>query len=62
MADDKSKRGGADRRRVAADQNYEVRCFARKHSISKAGAEKIIKQTGASREKANAAAEKLKSR
>jgi hypothetical protein len=58
MADSKSKRGGADRRRVAASQPYEVSYFARKHGLSREQAEKIIKQTGGDREKANAAAQK----
>lgn len=52
------KRGGADRRRVAAGQPYEVGYFARKHGLSREQAEKIIKQTGGDREKANAAAQK----
>ena len=39
MADDKSKRGGPDRRRVAGDEGYEVNYFARKHGISTQQAE-----------------------
>ena len=60
MADSKTKRGGADRRRVAAGEGYEVRYFARKHAISKDQAEQLIKTVGNDREKLNAAAEKLK--
>lgn len=60
MADDKAKRGGADRRQVAAGQGYEVNYFARKHGIGKDQAEKLIKRIGNDREKLNAAAEKLK--
>jgi hypothetical protein len=60
MADDKSKRGGADRRTVAGGEGYEVSYFARKHGISKDQAEGLIKRVGNDREKLNAAAEKLK--
>ena len=35
MADNKAKRGGADRRTVAAGEGYEVNYFARKHGITK---------------------------
>lgn len=59
MADDKSKRGGGDRNRVAAGQGYEVNYFARKHGISSAKAREIIKRVGNDREKLNAAAEKI---
>ena len=60
MADDKSKRGGGDRARVAAGEGYEVRYFARKHGISKDEAEQLIKKVGNNREKLNEAAGKLK--
>lgn len=60
MADDKSKLGGADRRRVAAGEGYEVNYFARKHGITKQQAEDLIKKVGNDREKLNAAAAKLK--
>lgn len=62
MADDKSKRGKADRSRVAGGEGYEVNYFARKHGIDKAAAEKLIKQIGNNRDKLNTAAEKLKKR
>ena len=61
MADDRSKKGGADRRQVAAGEGYEVRYFARKHAISKEQAETLIAKVGNDREKLNAAAAKLKS-
>lgn len=61
MADDKSKKGAADRRQVAAGEGYEVRYFARKHGISTDQAEKLIARVGNDREKLNAAASKLKS-
>ena len=60
MADNKAKRGGADRRRIAAKEPYEVSYFRRKHGITLEQARKIIKDTGGDREKANAAAERAK--
>jgi len=60
MADDKSKRGNADRRRVDGGEGYEVAYFARKHGITKDQAEGLIKRIGNDRTKLNAAAEKLK--
>ena len=60
MPDDKSKRGGADRRRVAAGQPYEVSYFARKHGITTDQARKIIARCGSDREKANKEAERVK--
>jgi hypothetical protein len=60
MADDKTKTGGADRKRVAADQQYEVSYFARKHKISSVDARSIIQQAGNSRDKANDLASKSK--
>ena len=59
MADDKSKRGGQDRRRVAAGEGYEVSYFARKHGISSQQARDLIGRIGNDRGKLNAAAEKL---
>src|SRR5688572_23122566 len=46
MADDKSRTGGPDRRRVAAKQPYEVGYFASKHHISRAEAREIIQKAG----------------
>ena len=59
MADNKSKRGGTDRRRVAGGEGYEVNYFARKHGISKDQAQKLIDRVGNDREKLNAAATRL---
>ena len=59
MADDKSKRGGGDRARVAKGEGYEVRYFARKHGISREQAEQLISRVGNDRAKLNAAAETL---
>ena len=60
MADDKSKRGGADRRRVAANEPYEVGYFARKHGITREQAQKLIDRIGGDRDKLNAEAAKLR--
>jgi hypothetical protein len=60
MADDKSKRGGQDRKRVAGGEGYEVSYFARKHGLSTDQARDLIKQVGNDREKLNAAAQKMK--
>lgn len=60
MADNKSKRGAADRRKVAGGEGYEVNYFARKHGISKDQAQDLIKRVGNDRDKLNAAAQKLK--
>ena len=60
MSDDKTKRSGADRDRVAAGEGYEVECFAKKHGITVAQAEALIKQHGNSRDKLDAAARQLK--
>jgi hypothetical protein len=59
LADDKSKRGGADRRRIAGGQAYEFSYFARKHSITTEQARNIIERCGNDREKANGEAEKI---
>lgn len=60
MADDKTKRGGADRRTVAAGEGYEVGYFAKKHGITRDQAQDLIKKVSNDREKLNAAAQKLK--
>lgn len=60
MSDNKSKRGGADRRKVAGGEGYELSYFARKHGISKEQAAGLIRKIGNDREKLNAAAAKLK--
>jgi hypothetical protein len=59
MVDSKSKRGGADRRRVAGGQGYEVSYFARKHGISADQARRLIDKVGNDRDKLNKAAAKL---
>ncbi|RZJ97483.1 MAG: DUF3606 domain-containing protein [Novosphingobium sp.] len=58
MSDDKTKQG-QDRKLVAGGEEYEVRHFADKHAISIDQAEKLIAEHGNSREKLDAAAQKL---
>jgi hypothetical protein len=61
MADDKTKTGGADRRRVALDQPYEVEDFHQKHKhLSHEDAKRIIRETAGDRARADAAAEQLR--
>ena len=59
MADDEAKRGAADRRTVAADEDYEVSYFAHKHGLSLDVARKLIDELGNDRAKLDAAAEEL---
>jgi hypothetical protein len=56
--DDKTKRGTADRIRVAGGEPYEVNYFARKHGLTTARARAIITQAGSDRAKANALAKR----
>ncbi|MEG8223273.1 DUF3606 domain-containing protein [Sphingomonas sp. HH69] len=59
MADDKSKRGGADRRTVAGGEGYEVDYFAEKHGLTREQAQDLITRVGNDREKLDAEAEKI---
>jgi hypothetical protein len=59
MPDNKSKRGKADRSRVAGDEGYEVKYFDNKHGITREQARGVIKKVGNNRDKLNRAAEKL---
>jgi hypothetical protein len=59
MADDKRKRGGRDRSRVAKGQGYEVNYFATKHNLTRQQARDLIDRIGNDRNRLNAAAEKL---
>jgi hypothetical protein len=59
MADDKTKRGAADRSRVAGNQPYEVAYFAKKHGITQAQARALIKKHGNMRKTLDAAARRL---
>jgi hypothetical protein len=60
MSDDKKKRGGQDRGRVAAEEPYEVNYFAKKHGLSAQQAREIIEKHGPNRNKLNAAAARVK--
>jgi hypothetical protein len=46
MADDETKTGEADRRRVAGGHDYEVGYFARKHAITTEQARELIAWIG----------------
>lgn len=58
--DNPMKRGAADRNRVAADQGYELRYFARKHGLTTAQANDLIRRIGNDRAKLNEAAVRLR--
>jgi hypothetical protein len=60
MADSPEKRGAADRRRVAGDQDYEVSYFAKRHGITIEQAKMLIQKFGNDRAKLDAAAAELK--
>jgi hypothetical protein len=60
MSDDKTNRGAQDRARVAGDEPYEIEYFARKHGITVEQARQLIREVGNSREKLDAAAQRLK--
>ena len=55
MADDKSKRGGRDRDRVSAEEDYEVRHFANKVGLTVQQVRDLIKQHGNDRKTLEAA-------
>ena len=57
MPDDKMKRGGEDRARVASGQQYQVAYFAKKHGLLAAAAREILVVAGTSRRRADALAE-----
>lgn len=59
MADDKSQRGGTDRRTVAGGEAYEVDYFAEKHGLSRDQAQALIDRVGNDRKKLDAEAEKI---
>ena len=60
MSDDKSKSGAADRRTVAAGEDYELDAFAQKHGLSRDQARDLVKQHGNDRRTLDQAAEGLK--
>jgi hypothetical protein len=54
VLDNRSYRGRRSRSRAAAGDAYEASYFARKHGISRAQAERIIRRARGSRLRANA--------
>ncbi|WIJ25175.1 DUF3606 domain-containing protein [Devosia sp. RR2S18] len=60
MPDNRDLTGGADRKRLAAEQQYELSYFASRHGLSTDEARQIIEEAGPSREAADAAAERRK--
>ena len=51
MADDKSKTGGPDRKRVSGSERYEIQYEAEKQGVSPGVIRSAIKKAGPSREK-----------
>ena len=60
MTDDNTRREVSSPSRVAGDQGYELRYFARKHGLSTAQAMDLIRRIGNDRAKLNEAAVRLK--
>jgi hypothetical protein len=51
MSDDRTKRSGQDRTRVAGGQDWEVSYMTQKYNVSKQEVEDAVKAVGNSREK-----------
>lgn len=49
MADDKTKRGSADRSKVASKEAYEVKYLADKHGVTQKAVLDAVKKAGVSR-------------
>lgn len=60
MADDRTKRDFRDRERVSADQDYEVRYFAKQHRITPEQVRELITQHGNARKTLEREARKLR--
>jgi hypothetical protein len=60
MSDDKSKRGPADRSRVAGGEKWEVSYVAKKLNVSEQAVKEAIKKVGPSRERVEAELKKRK--
>ena len=54
MADDKKKRGGADRRLIALSEPYEVAYWSKKFKITPARLKTVVKKVGRSAKKVEA--------
>jgi hypothetical protein len=62
MSDDKSKIGMPDRRRVAANDDYEVGYLAEQYGLNREQVRRLIAQVGNHREKLEKAARELMGR
>jgi hypothetical protein len=62
MSDDKSKIGMPDRRRVAANDDYEVGYLAEQYGLNREQVRRLIAQVGNDREKLEKAARELMGR
>jgi hypothetical protein len=60
VADDKTKRDFRDRNRVSADEDYEVRYFAKQHRITPDQVRELIVAHGNDRKKLEREARKLR--
>jgi len=60
MADDKTKRGGQDRARTSAMQDYEVKYLAQKHGVTQKAVKEALQKVGSSRAKVEAELRKSK--
>lgn len=60
MNDDIEDRGAAAQSKVADDQGYELRYFARKHGLTTAQAMDLIRRIGKDRARLNEAAVRLR--
>jgi hypothetical protein len=54
MADDPTKRGGADRKRINVNQPYEIRHWARKFNVTRRALREAVETVGPSVEKVQA--------
>jgi hypothetical protein len=60
MPDDKSFIGGADRARVAANEDYEVEAFARRHGMTPGEVRELVARVGNDRDALEREAAKLR--
>jgi hypothetical protein len=60
MADDRTKRDFRDRDRVSADEDYEVRYFAKQHRNTPDQVRELIRQHGGNRKTLDREARKLR--
>ena len=60
MADNKLRRGPADRNKLSKGGEYDVAFFVRKHGIATEDAKRIITQHGSDRDACDKAAYRLK--